>query len=291
MSSGLFSFALCADDYALSPAVSAGIREALAAGRLSATGAMTNQPFWPQEAGRLAAVRGEAEIGVHLTLTLGRPLGPAPSLASEGSFPAVGQVIKAALAGRLPLDELRAEIDRQFDAFEAAMGAPPAFVDGHQHVHALPGVRDALLDAMAARGWAGKVWTRDSADRATRVLRRGGETKKALVVAALTRGYAAAARRRGFSVNDGFSGFSAFDPAQDYGAAFARFLAAPGAAHLVMCHPGRVDDALRALDPVVATRPQELDFLLSEAFPRRLAGARMSLAPLGATLAHRAQRG
>ncbi|MFJ5370102.1 hypothetical protein ACIPIA_12840, partial [Bosea sp. CER48] len=36
-----------------------------------------------------------------------------------------------------------------------------------------------------------------------------------------------------------------------------RFLIRPGAAHLVMCHPGFVDDELVRLDPVTATRPVE----------------------------------
>ncbi len=48
---------LCADDYGLAPGVSAGIRELLDAGRLSATGAMTLSPHWAAEGPRLAAAR------------------------------------------------------------------------------------------------------------------------------------------------------------------------------------------------------------------------------------------
>jgi predicted glycoside hydrolase/deacetylase ChbG (UPF0249 family) len=52
---------------------------------------------------------------------------------------------------------------------------------------------------------------------------------------------------------------------------------APGERHLVMCHPGRVDEDLRALDPVTVTREQELAFLLSPAFEEVMAlrGARL----------------
>ena len=276
--------ALCADDYAFTPAVSAGIREALAAGRITATSVMTTRPGWAQEALPLKAVLGEAEAGLHLTLTVGAPLGPMPAFAPGGVFLALGAVVKQAVAASLPIPEIAAEIDRQLDAFEAAFGAPPAFVDGHQHVHALPGVRDALFDVLARRGWARRVWLRDSADTLARILKRGAETKKALAVAALASGFAAAARKRGFAVNDGFSGFSAFDAARDFGADFARYLVAPGKAHLVMCHPGRVDAELAALDPVVATRPLELDFLLSPAFADSLAAAGLGLAPMRRTL-------
>lgn len=284
MTPPLRPLALCADDYAFTPAVSAGVREALAAGRLSATSVMTTRPGWPNEAGPLKTVLGEAEAGLHLTLTVGAPLGPMPLLAPDGALPAVGALIKQAVAGRLPIAEIAAEIDRQLDAFEAAFGAPPAFVDGHQHVQVLPGLRDALLDALARRGWAGRIWVRDSADAMMRTLRRGVETRKALTVAALARGFAAAARARGVATNQGFSGFSSFDARRDFGADFARYLVAPGPAHLVMCHPGRVDAELAALDPVTDSRPRELEFLLSPEFPARLAQAGMILAPLRRTL-------
>ena len=61
-----FPFKLCADDYALSPAVSAGILEALVAGRLSATSVMANRPDWPRAASELVRTAPGAEIGLHL---------------------------------------------------------------------------------------------------------------------------------------------------------------------------------------------------------------------------------
>jgi predicted glycoside hydrolase/deacetylase ChbG (UPF0249 family) len=42
-----------------------------------------------------------------------------------------------------------------------------------------------------------------------------------------------------------------------------RFLEMPGQRHLVMCHPGHVDDTLRRLDPVVESRETEF-LVLSE---------------------------
>ena len=51
--------------------------------------------------------------------------------------------------GRLPRAALASELRAQRDAFTAAVGQPPDFIDGHQHVHHLPGVRDLVLDALA----------------------------------------------------------------------------------------------------------------------------------------------
>jgi chitin disaccharide deacetylase len=93
----------------------------------------------------------------------------------------------------------------------------------------------------------------------------------------LAAGFAAAARRQGFALNDGFAGFSPFDPARDYGRDFASYLKFPGRRHLVMCHPGHVDATLMRLDPVTATREGELAFLLSDRFTETLHSSRLAL--------------
>ena len=194
-----------------------------------------------------------------------------------GVFPDIGPVVGAALTGRLPEAEVRAEIARQIDAFVDHLGAPPDFVDGHQHVQVLPGVRGWLIDELAQRGWAGKVWLRDSRDQLRAILARRVEAPKAAQVAALAIGFAARARAGGFQVNQGFAGFSAFDPARDYAADFETYLIAPGPRHLVMCHPGHVDAELATVDSVLASREAELNFLLSDGLPAALArlGARL----------------
>lgn len=257
--------ALCADDYALSPGVSKGVLEALQAGRLSAVSTLTTVPCWPEHGPQLQHF-SDADIGLHFNLTLGAPLGAMPSFAPNGKFPRVAQVIRAALRKEAPLGEIRAELERQLERFEAVMGRPPDFVDGHQHVHVLPGIRDALLDALSARKLQGACWLRDPGDRWGRIIVRRDEAAKALIVKGFALGFGAAARRSGFHVNDGFAGFSPFDPARDYARQFERFLQAPGPAHLVMCHPGYADAELGALDPVTTTREQELAFLLSARF-------------------------
>lgn len=271
-------FALCADDFALSPAVTAGILEALAAGRLTATSAMTTQPSWPEASRAFRELAPDADIGLHFNLTLGAPLAPMPRFAPSGAFPAMNAIVPAAWRGALPRDEIRAELRRQLDAFEAAHGAPPDFVDGHQHVHVLPGIADDLLAELRARGLAGKLWLRDSADRPARIFSRGKHWGKALTVAALARGFRGKARAAGFALNDGFSGFSDFDAGADYGADFASFLRAPGRRPLIMCHPGHVDAELARLDPVTASREKELEFLLSPRLGDVLAagGARLA---------------
>ena len=45
-----------------------------------------------------------------------------------------------------------------------------------------------------------------------------------------------------------------------------------------MCHPGKVDDELRRLDPVTTLRECEYAYLLSQDFPRLLAERGYALA-------------
>jgi chitin disaccharide deacetylase len=279
------AFALVADDFGMSEGVSRAILDLVARGRLMGTGVMANMPWAAPLAAELKAAAGTAEIGLHLTLTLGRALGPMPLSAASGDFPAFGPLARRALSGGLSgtasRRELEAEIGRQVDAFADAFGAWPAYVDGHQHVHVLPGIRAALFAAIAARpGW--RPWLRDPGDSPGAILARGVAVTKALVIAGLALGFRRAAGRVGLATNLGFSGVSPFDADRPFGVDFGRFLTAPGQRHLVMCHPGHVDDDLRRLDPVVETREQEWRFLASDEFSRALEEAHLALRPLGA---------
>ncbi len=94
------AFALCADDFALSPAVTAGILEALAAGRLTATSAMTTQAGWPAAARAFRDLAPDADLGLHFNLTLGGPLGEMPQFAPDGVFPAMNSIVPGRLARR-----------------------------------------------------------------------------------------------------------------------------------------------------------------------------------------------
>ena len=75
----------------------------------------------------------------------------------------------------------------------------------------LPGVRQALLEALRARGYPETTWLRDPSDDITAIIRRRVSAEKALTVKALAWGFCGSVRAAGFAVNEGFSGFSPFD--------------------------------------------------------------------------------
>src|SRR5262245_15659657 len=112
--------ALCADDYAISASVSRAICDLMAAQRLYSAGCLTVSPFWPEHAKWLAPYAQTCSIGLHLALTHFAPLTSTPALAPNGQLPGVRKLMTGALTGRLPRAEIRAELERQFTAFEDA---------------------------------------------------------------------------------------------------------------------------------------------------------------------------
>jgi predicted glycoside hydrolase/deacetylase ChbG (UPF0249 family) len=270
---------VCADDYALTPGVSRAIRELIAAGRISATSVMTVCPFWRDEAEALRSVVGAADIGLHLTLTDHTPLGPMPTLAPTGRFTSIDALLRAAVTGKLPVVEIEAEIERQLAAFVDVWKRPPAHVDGHHHVHQLPGVRGALFRVLMRqpRPWP---YLRSCHEPAQRILARGLASKKALVISTFGTGFASSARRRGFETNDGFSGvYDLGSPGQNLTDAFGRFVRHLGSRPLAMCHPGYSDATLAGLDSMTTQRDAEREFLAGEHWPRVLAAAGITVAP------------
>ena len=230
---------LCADDYAWSPGTSRVIAGLLEAGKLNATGCMTLRPNWPVDSRRLMDFPAAVQIGLHLVLTDERPLTADAPMADIVTLRRRGMVRRSILA----------EVEAQFDAFEQAMSRPPAFVDGHQHAHSLAVIRPIVIDVTRRRAPA--AWLRTCQDRWTAIVRRPFRGK-AIGSAFHSRRMGADAARSGLATNCGFAGH--YDFAGDWAALLPRFLAAPGEAHLVMCHPGADD---RPGDSIAAARVGE----------------------------------
>jgi predicted glycoside hydrolase/deacetylase ChbG (UPF0249 family) len=270
---------VCADDYGLAPGVNEAIAGLIATGRLSATSCMVGLPDWRPGVAllRSALQASPADVGLHLTLTDQRPLSSARRLAPGGRFPGLAQLLPRALARRLPAAEVRDEIRAQLDAFEDAWGATPDYVDGHQHMHLLPTVREALVEEIVRRYPAGSVYVRDCRERPTTILRRRVAVPKALFLTWLSGGFSKLARQADIPMNEGFAGLHDFSGRVPFRRLMQAFLRAPGARPLIHVHPGRVDAALRERDNLTTPREAELAYLASNAFAEDLAAARLAV--------------
>jgi chitin disaccharide deacetylase len=273
-------FWLCADDYGLSPGVSRAIRDLLARGRLNAASVMVVAPtFSAAEAEPLLALAGAGRrvaLGLHFTLTAPfRPLaGGYRPRSRDGAFPSMRRMFAAGLLGVLDTSSLGAEAERQLAVYRSAFGRPPDFVDGHQHVHLLPQVSDALLAAMKTA--APRAFVRQCGR--ARPPRRRWSDPKGLLLDGLSRSFRARSAKAGFSTNPAFAGTYNFRPDADYEALFPSFLEGLPDGGLVMCHPGFVDAELRRLDSLTALREREYSFFAGDSFLRLLAHHGLALA-------------
>lgn len=247
------TFILCADDYAVTPEVSEGIRQLVQQKRLSAVSCMVTSPFWETEAESLATLRDSADVGLHFNLTLG----------FDQDMPSLGKLILQSISGRIDRHWVRSELHKQLDLFEKHWGTRPDFVDGHQHVHVFPGVRDTLIGELAGRYREGdRPWIRQVNPSLT-----GHDTFiKALVLRLLARGFSRHARKNGFQLSGDFSGLYSLSPHADYPALMAKWLRATSENNLIMCHPGLASK--QDPDGISATRYREWQYLRSDAFSK-----------------------
>ena len=138
---------------------------------------MCASPLWPEHGRWLKDLEGVVDIGLHLTLVDEAPLTAMPRMAPEGRLPSIGRLIVKSYAGTLALEEIAAEMDAQVFAFTQVMGRAPDHIDGHQHAHVLPGIREIVLER--ARALSPRPWLRNVHDSLGAISRRGVAMPKA----------------------------------------------------------------------------------------------------------------
>jgi predicted glycoside hydrolase/deacetylase ChbG (UPF0249 family) len=257
-------FAVAVDDFGLHPGVNAAALELAHAGRATAISCLVGAPCWRRDVPRLRELDpGRVDIGLHLDLTEFPLRAPRRRL----SF-----VVGAAFIGELDELALRDEVRRQLDAFEHGLGRAPSHVDGHQHIHQLPQVRDAIVAALFER--RGPLpWLRNTR-------RAAGERRlKPWVIEQLgAAGLRQLAKTAGFRQNAHLLGVYDFGakPAV-YETHVKRWLGAVQAADLFMCHASTPCDAT---DAILAARQNEHRVISSAWFTEQLDERGLRIAPL-----------
>jgi predicted glycoside hydrolase/deacetylase ChbG (UPF0249 family) len=266
---------LCADDYGISPGVSAAIRDLIARRRINATSIMVVAPsFNRSEADALlAAAATHGAIGLHVTLTAPfAPLSDGFAPLGGDAFLSLAVTLRRALLHSLNPELLTIEILRQFETFYAAFGRPPDFVDGHQHVHLFPQIRDAFL--RVTKEAAPKAWVRQCGRPSAR---KRLTDHKALLLDGLSRRFRVLADKSGLRTNPVFAGTYTFRSSADYTRLFEDFLQGMREGGVIMCHPGKADAELSRVDTLTDQREREYAFFSSGTFPRLLAAHGVSL--------------
>jgi predicted glycoside hydrolase/deacetylase ChbG (UPF0249 family) len=252
-----------ADDLGYTLGVTRGIIKSHRLGIVTSTSVMINMPAAAESVELVLKEAPSLGLGLHLTLTAGPPVSPPaeiPGLLQDGGMFEHKEVVLTRLPvinmGQVEL-ELRAQIAR----FVELAGRPPDHLDSHHHITYFSPPMLALMARLA--GELGvpirKAIPNDLAAARSLLLDWGVVRDQA------------AAEEMLDTLNHLLSEFGVRMPDRFIGEFYAEratlgdllnlIIDIPEGVTELMCHPGEVDDDLRALSGYVERRAAELDAL------------------------------
>ncbi|MBV8211562.1 MAG: ChbG/HpnK family deacetylase [Burkholderiaceae bacterium] len=254
---------VCADDFGLDRGTIDGTIALIKLGRVTATSVLADSPNWRAAAPQLKELSGSADIGLHLNLT--------EALDSRGRSWSLPRLVVQSQLRLLPRWRVHDHIQRQLDAFTDGLGRLPDFIDGHQHVHQLPVVREVLVESVLMREPKTLPWMRVCLPP------EGDSDYKARVIGLLGAGaLAELARSQGFPTSKWLVGSYGFQPKRDtYMAKVRWWLHASGDGTVFMCHPSTRPSSK---DPIGPARRMELGVLAGQAYADALSNSGVTVA-------------
>lgn len=255
-----------ADDFGLTPNVNKGIIEAHIKGVITSTTLMVNMPA-ADNAVQLARMTPTLAVGLHLTLTDGKPILPpriVPSLVNDdGRFFKRHQFERRILLGKVNVDEIEKEFRAQVLKY-LDYGLPLTHLDSHQHVYIYPCIWQIVLKL--AKEYA--IPLRYPEEQFILIGKLPSLMNwrffRKVILRIMCRWNRIALRRSKVKSNDYF--FSVFGifpkpPSIDLHTFELILRRIKDGVTEIMCHPGYVDDVLSSISDIVEQREQELEAL------------------------------
>lgn len=260
-----------ADDFGWTDGVNKGIADAHRNGIVTSTSLLANSgAFEPAVA--IAHSTPDLGVGVHLNLSDGPSTAPVDRVASlvdrSGNFTSGPERLLLRRARQdLVLEEVELEWDSQIQKV-ARTGISPTHLDGHKHVHMLPGLFEIAVK-LAKRHGIGAIRVSHEASF-LRAAMAEGELHPAVVLKQgvqarglkfLARDARQLAERCGIATTDYFCGV-AHTGQWTHSGLLNLLKSLPDGITELMCHPGYVDaDLEKSPTRLQASRREELDIL------------------------------
>ncbi len=261
-----------ADDFGLTESTNQGILEAHERGILTSTTLMANAAAF-DSAVELARRSPRLGVGVHLSLTGDRPVSDptaVPSLVGDDGrfFRGPVELAQRMLAHKVHLAEVEHELAAQIEKARRA-GIEITHLDGHKHVHMLPGVFPIVVRLAHGYRIPGVRVAVERPMGLGPLLRRHPDARIAVVKQYLR---ARALALLGMDCREQLRQAEIACPGYFYGVTQTGFLDGaeleailwdlPEGTSELMCHPGYADGALRETRTrLVAQRERELEAL------------------------------
>jgi len=244
-----------ADDLGWTDGVNRGILEAHRNGIVTSASLLANGASFADGIDAAKSTPGLG-VGVHLNLSDGAPVAPRELVTSlldnDGEFNGGPENLLMRIArGALEANEVEQEWEAQIEKVREA-GIQPTHLDGHKHVHMLPGLFEIAI-RLAKRNNIGAIRIAHEASSLRAALSADDERHTATVLKQgvqarglklLARDAREQARHAGISTSDYFCGIAQTgEMTKDGVAQLLRSL--PEGTTELMCHPGYVDQALQ----------------------------------------------
>jgi predicted glycoside hydrolase/deacetylase ChbG (UPF0249 family) len=283
-----------ADDLGWTAGVNRGIADAHRNGIVTSTSLLANGSAFDHGV-RVAGGLPGLGVGVHLNLSDGPPTSPTGQVRSlldeNGKFLGGPESLLLRLTTKsLDVKEVEKEWDAQIQRVREA-GIRPTHLDGHKHVHMLPGLFGIALRLAKRHGIEGIRVSHEASPLRTALSDGNEATSVAIKQGVQARGLKLLARdaremaeRSGVAAADYFCGIAQTGVLTRAGVAKLLGSLPEGTTEL-MCHPGYVDDDLRrSATRLQQSRQIELDILTDKSI-------RKSVAELGIRLINYEQVG
>lgn len=240
---------VCADDYGLRDDINRAVLELVLSGRLSAVSCLVAlERCTPEVLAELCRHGSRIDIGLHLCLTdEGLPLTASHERETAGHvFPSYRKLLRNALLGALQARQVEAQVSEQYELFQHKCGRRPDYIDGHLHVHQLPGARQGVVQFVRSLPTEHRPYVRNTYLPVGELRRHGLPWMKAGFIGAFGAKLAGELRAAGLPTNDGFAGIYDFRNWHRYTAYFPRFTTCLTSANgILVVHPG-MDEEWRA---------------------------------------------
>ncbi|MCF6765878.1 ChbG/HpnK family deacetylase [Thiotrichales bacterium 19S3-7] len=248
------SIIICADDFGQSQPISEGIFELLQLQRINATSCLTNTNNF-KSAARLLGQLKQTFIGLHLNLTEGSPLTKAGGLHNYNQFISLNKLLIKSQLRLLKPQVIYQELKAQLDQFIHTFGHMPYFLDGHQHIHHLPIIRDVILTLYKEY----HLNKNHTFIRSVKLQVDQFSLKSLIIKYTGAQRFAKLLKQQHIPHNLSFGGIYNFNP-KDFQESFKHTLANITDNGLIMCHPGykATDDSLNQ------SREVELNYFKSD---------------------------
>ena len=281
-----------ADDFGWTEGVNRGIVETFRNGIVTSTSLLANGAAFADALEKASSAPGLG-VGVHLNLSDGAPVADRESVTSllndEGEFAGGPESLLLRRARRgLLMGEVEREWEAQIEKVRDA-GIEPTHLDGHKHVHMLPGLFEIALK-LAKRHEIGAIRIAHEASSLRAALSSGEKQRGAVVLKQgvqarglklLARDAREQAERAGIGAADYFCGIAQTGELTKEGV--ARLLKnLPDGTTELMCHPGYVDAALlKTATRLQDSRRTELEILTDTAIRNLVASQGIRLIDYG----------